>query len=290
MKLAIHFPNFTLPGSPNIGLDLAATARAAEDGGCSTFTVMDHWFQMEELATSQDPMLEGYTTLGFLAGVTRTHHARSAGDRGHLPPPRAAGQDGDHARRAVGGPGPAGDRGRVVRARAPGPRACPSRPLASGSSAWRRRCRSACRCGVTTTAPTRAALPAGRDHLLAPPHPAARGRPILIGGSGEQKTLRLVARYADACNLFARRTRRWWPTSWRCSPGTVMRRAATRPTSSGPSSWAADPLEDEDGFLAAMEAYAALGISPGLGEPGGAGPGWVGVTGWRAGGARLSQL
>ena len=51
---------------------MAATARAAEDGGCDTFTLMDHWFQMEQFATAQDPMLEGYTSLGYLAGLTDT--------------------------------------------------------------------------------------------------------------------------------------------------------------------------------------------------------------------------
>jgi alkanesulfonate monooxygenase SsuD/methylene tetrahydromethanopterin reductase-like flavin-dependent oxidoreductase (luciferase family) len=45
-------------------------ARAAEEGGCSIFTLMDHWFQMDRVAPAQDPMLEGYTTLGFLAGQT----------------------------------------------------------------------------------------------------------------------------------------------------------------------------------------------------------------------------
>ena len=38
----------------------------------SVFTLMDHWFQMEMMATSEDPMLEGYTSLGFLAGQTST--------------------------------------------------------------------------------------------------------------------------------------------------------------------------------------------------------------------------
>lgn len=71
MKLAIHYPNFTLPGGPAaIASTLAATARAAEAGGCSTFTLMDHWFQMEARAPAQDPMLEGYTALGFPAGQT----------------------------------------------------------------------------------------------------------------------------------------------------------------------------------------------------------------------------
>src|SRR6202453_2232165 len=71
MELGIHFVNFTLPGGPEaLAPALSATAQAAEEGGCSTFTLMDHWFQMEQFATSQDPMLEGYTSLGYLAGLT----------------------------------------------------------------------------------------------------------------------------------------------------------------------------------------------------------------------------
>ncbi len=71
MELGIHFANFTLPGgSEAIGPILSGTARAAEDAGCSTFTLMDHYFQMEEFADRREPMLEGYTALGFLAGRT----------------------------------------------------------------------------------------------------------------------------------------------------------------------------------------------------------------------------
>src|SRR3954447_13656640 len=71
MQLGIHFINFTLPGAPgSLRSTLAATAKAAEEVGCARFTLMDHWFQMEQFATSQDPMLEGYTSLGFLAGLT----------------------------------------------------------------------------------------------------------------------------------------------------------------------------------------------------------------------------
>ena len=72
MKLGIHFVNFNLgEGATSLAPTLSATARAAEEAGCSTFSMMDHWFQMEQFATSQDPMLEGYTSLGFLAGQTQ---------------------------------------------------------------------------------------------------------------------------------------------------------------------------------------------------------------------------
>ena len=73
MRVGIHFVNFTLPGAPEtLGPTLATTARIAEESGVSVFTLMDHWFQMEMMATSEDPMLEGYTSLGFLAGHTDT--------------------------------------------------------------------------------------------------------------------------------------------------------------------------------------------------------------------------
>ena len=71
MKIGLHFINFTLPGGPQaIGPALMETAKIAEEAGCAKFTLMDHYFQMEMVATAQDPMLEGYTALGFLAGQT----------------------------------------------------------------------------------------------------------------------------------------------------------------------------------------------------------------------------
>ena len=73
MRIGIHFASFTLPGAPgSLATTLSEAARAADQGGCTTFTLMDHYFQMESLATAQDPMLEGYTSLGFLAGRTET--------------------------------------------------------------------------------------------------------------------------------------------------------------------------------------------------------------------------
>ena len=89
------------------------------------------------------------------------------------------------------------------------------------------------------------------------PHP-----PILIGGSGERKTLRLVAQYADACNLFGE------------SPDVdpAQARGAARPLrrprprlrrdrEDDDHAWAPTRSADTDAFLSSMEEYAALGIS-----------------------------
>ncbi|GMA93241.1 hypothetical protein GCM10025881_39730 [Pseudolysinimonas kribbensis] len=63
--------DFTIPGEPaTIAPMMRDTAIAAEQIGASWFSVMDHYFQMEQFRTAHDPMLEGYTALGFVAGVT----------------------------------------------------------------------------------------------------------------------------------------------------------------------------------------------------------------------------
>ena len=71
MQLGVHYANFTHPDWEHRLADrLTETAQVADQGGAAQFTVMDHWFQMETLGGPPEPMLEGYTTLGYLAGVT----------------------------------------------------------------------------------------------------------------------------------------------------------------------------------------------------------------------------
>jgi F420-dependent oxidoreductase-like protein len=259
MELAIHYMNFTLPGGNTaIGPDLAATAQAAEEAGCSTLTMMDHWFQMEQFATSFDPMLEGYTSLGFVAGKTKTialslmvtgvtyrHPGLLAkivttldvvsGGRALLGL-GAAWYEREH--RALGVPfPPLGERFERL-----------EETLQICNQMW-----------SDNDGPYE-----GKHYQLAEticvPKPIQQPRPkIIIGGGGERKTLKLVARYADVCNLFA------------LGPAEVQRKldilaqhcedegrdmAEIKKTIQG----GANPLLDPDQFLADMEAYAAIGI------------------------------
>ena len=69
MELGVHYIDF-LPGTERMGPTLAAAAKAAEEGGATMFTLADHFFQMEGMGRAEDPFLEGYTSMGFLAGQT----------------------------------------------------------------------------------------------------------------------------------------------------------------------------------------------------------------------------
>jgi F420-dependent oxidoreductase-like protein len=72
MELGIHFIDF-LPGdAAALTPTLLATATAAEGIGADVFTLADHFFQMENVGRAEDPFLEGYTSLGYLAGRTTT--------------------------------------------------------------------------------------------------------------------------------------------------------------------------------------------------------------------------
>src|SRR4029453_2616819 len=71
VDLGLHYWNYSTPAEPErIAGALARTARVAEQGGISSFTVMDHFFQMEQAGSAAEPMLESYTTLGYVAALT----------------------------------------------------------------------------------------------------------------------------------------------------------------------------------------------------------------------------
>ncbi len=281
MQLGIHFVNFTLPGgSEQIGPILSDTAQAADEGGCATFTLMDHWFQMEWRASATDPMLEGYTGLAFLAGRTRriTLGTLVTGVTYRHPGLLAkivTTLDVVSGGRAQLGIGAAWYEREHLGLGVPFP------PVGQRFERLEEALQICLQMWSDDDGPYE-----GRHYRLAEticrPEPIQRPRPpILIGGSGERKTLRLVARYADACNLFAPEPavvahkldvlRRHCESEGR-DPATVKK------TILGFT----DPLDDVDAFLADMEEYARLGVELVELIPPGPGPAaWVAEVGDR---------
>ncbi len=275
MKLGIHCANLTLPGgAAALGQTLAATARAADQGGATTLTLMDHYFQMESLGSAHDPMLEGYTTLGFLAahteqvrlgllvtGTTYRHPGLLAKVVTTL--------DVVSGGRAMLGIGAAWYEREHLGLGVPFP------PVAERFERLEETLRICAQMWSDDDGPFE-----GTHYRLAEticsPRPVQQPRPpILIGGSGERKTLRLVARYADACNLFGTD-----PDEIAHKLEVLDRHCATEGRDPAEIErtviGSADPLEDVDGFLASMERLAALGVSQAwVGPPGPDPAGWV---------------
>ncbi len=203
MKLGIQIPYLTFPGGPPaLGADLANIASTADAAGFTSVWLMDHYFQIPHVGPSELDMIEAYTALGFLAahtkqarlgtlvtGVTYRHPGILAkqvttldvlsGGRAYLGI-GAAWFDREHL--GLGVPFP---------------------PLKERFERLEEALQIAHQMFGDDNGPY-----AGKHYQLAEtmnvpqalskPHP-----PILIGGVGEKKTLRFVAKYADACNIFA---------------------------------------------------------------------------------------
>ena len=201
LTFALQVSRFAWPGGAEaIGPRLAAIAEEAEQVGFDALWVMDHYVQIPQVGREWDPMLEAYTTLGFLAGRTRSLRLgclctgityRNVAALGKI----VATLDVLSGGRAMAGlglgwferehrlydwPFPSVD-DRYARLED----ALELLPLLWGKGSPRFE-------GRTTTVP----------EAVCYPRPLQERVPILVGGSGERRTLRLVARYADACNLF----------------------------------------------------------------------------------------
>jgi F420-dependent oxidoreductase-like protein len=202
MQLALQIPCFTWPGVP-IGQRLAQVVRTAEDAGFSSVWVMDHFFQIPAVGSPEEPMLEAYTTLGFLAAATSRVRLGTlvTGVTYRLPGilvKEVTTLDVLSGGRANFGIGAAWFEREHRGLGVPFPRLSErferlEETLQIAKHLWR-----------GDTRPFRGRHYQLEEPLNSPPPLSRPHPPILIGGGGEQKTLRLVARYADACNLFGR--------------------------------------------------------------------------------------
>jgi F420-dependent oxidoreductase-like protein len=259
MKLGLHYWNYSTPSEPaRIAATLAEAAGIAEQAGVSSFTLMDHYFQMEQAGVAE-PMLEGYTTLGYVAGQTdrMTLGLLVTGVMYRHPGLLAKivttldVLSGGRARLGIGASWYQREqRGLGV----------PVVPVGERFERLEETLRICLQMWSEDNGPFQ-----GRHYRLAEtlcvPAPIRRPHPrIMIGGGGERKTLRLVARYADACNVFgntpAEVGRKFDVLREHCAAEdrdydsiekTVL---VTRPA-----------LADVDAFVADVAEYATLGVS-----------------------------
>lgn len=202
MRIGLQIPNFTWPGGPReIAGTLERIARLADDSGFYSLWVMDHFFQIRGVGPYDHDMLEGYTTLGYLAAVTRKVKLGTmatgvfyrypgilvktvttldvlSGGRAYLG--IGAGWN-EQESRGLGIPFP------TLRVRFE----LLEEALQIAQQMW------SGNHGPYHGQHNQLAETLCVPQPLSKPHP-----PILIAGGGEQKTLRLVARYGDACNLY----------------------------------------------------------------------------------------
>ena len=230
MRVGVHLYRFDSVEPTALRQELADAARAAEDSGVAWVSVMDHYFQMIAAGfPADDPMLEAYTTLGYLAGVTSRGAARRAGHGRDLPAPRPAGEDPRHPRRALRRPGDARDRGRLVRGGAPRdggavPAAVRAVRAPRGDAAD-----LPADVGPDERRPLRRhALPAGPDPVLAAAADAPRDPHRRLGRAQDPAPGRAVRRTRATCSR-PRPTRS--RTSSRSCAATAPTSAATPPRS-----------------------------------------------------------
>jgi F420-dependent oxidoreductase-like protein len=202
MDIGLHLSNFTWPGGPPTFVsDLKQAATLAEDVGFAKLSVMDHVWQIRGIGPAEHEMLEAYTTLGFLAAVTsRVPLVAWVSAVVYREPGMLAKQvttlDVLSGGRAWLGIGAAWNQ-----------EECEGLGLPFPSTAERfERLEETLQICLQMWSEDEGPY-VGKHYQLGRtlnspqsvqrPHP-----PILIGGSGERKTLRMVAQYADACNLF----------------------------------------------------------------------------------------
>jgi F420-dependent oxidoreductase-like protein len=202
MNLDLHVTSFDWAGKgPAIGPGIARLALTAETIGVRTLSFMDHYFQMDAVAPAKDPMLEGYTALGYVAALTQKLRLRVLVTGVTYRHPGLLAKiittlDVLSGGRAELGIGAAWYEREHLGLGVPFP------PLSERFERLEEALQICQQMWSVNNGPFE-----GKHYQLAEtlcsPAPVSSPHPrIMIGGGGERKTLRLVAQYADACNFF----------------------------------------------------------------------------------------
>jgi F420-dependent oxidoreductase-like protein len=259
MDIGFHAVDFSwAKDALEYGPTLKEAAIVSEQSGVSLMTFMDHYFQMEFMAPHTEPMLEGYTSLGFIAGVTsRLNLCLLVTGVTYRHPGLLAKivttLDVLSSGRALLGIGAAWYEREHLGLGVPFP------PISERFE----RLEETLQICLQMWGPNNGKFKSKHyslEETVCSPKPISNPHPrILIGGSGEKKTLKLVAKYADACNLFAvgkqevqkkldilKNHCENCDRNYETIEKTIL--------------FMGDPLEDSDGFLSQMEQYKSIGI------------------------------
>ncbi len=202
MLVGVQIPDFQGAGGPeHLGQRLAAVARTADDAGFSLIALMDHFFQIGMIGPPDQDMLEAYTTLGYLAACTSRARLLTLVTGAVYRHPGVLAKIVTTLDVLSGGRAWLGI-GAAWNAEEASGLGIPFPPVAERFERLEETLQICLQMWRGDESPFRGAhyqleRPLNRPRALSQPHP-----PIMIGGSGERKTLRLVARYAQACNLF----------------------------------------------------------------------------------------
>lgn len=203
MRVGLQLPRFTWGGANTIAPKLNEIAPLVDQGGFYSLWVMDHFFQIPGVGEPQEPMLEGYSTLSYLAALTK--HVKLGtlvtGVIYRYPGilvKTATTLDVLSGGRAYLGIGAAWFEREALGLGIPYP------PVATRFEQLEEALQITHQMWAGEVKPYHGKHYQMDETLCVPmpisqPHP-----PIMIGGMGEHKTMRLIAKYADACNLFVR--------------------------------------------------------------------------------------
>jgi F420-dependent oxidoreductase-like protein len=203
VEIGLHLADLTYPAGPaGLADDLTRIVTAAEEAGFARISVMDHVWQIGTLGPPEHSMLEGYTTLGFLAARTSRVQLLTWVTAVTYREPGMLAKivstldvlSGGRAWLGIGAGWNAEEANGL---------GLPFPPTAERFERLEEALQIFLQMWSDENGPYN-----GRhyrlERTLNEPQPLRRPHPpILIGGGGERKTLRLVAQYAQACNLFA---------------------------------------------------------------------------------------